>query len=58
MYSACSNKNITEARFIGLASMGSFVLLCGYSENSNSALNKVMWIDIAALGLLLLDWLL
>jgi hypothetical protein len=58
MYSAYSHKNITESRLVGLASMGSFVLLCGYSGGSNSALTKIMWIDIAALGLLLLDWLL
>jgi hypothetical protein len=57
MYSAYSHKNTTESRLVGF-SMGSFVLLCGYSGGFNSALTKIMWIDIAALGLLLLDWLL
>jgi hypothetical protein len=57
IYSAFSHKNIAESRLIGLASMGSFALLCGYSESPNSALTKIMWIDIIALGLLLLDWL-
>lgn len=56
MYSAFTHTNITESRLIGLISMGSFVLLCRCSESCNSALTRVMWIDIGALGLLLLDW--
>ena len=58
MYSAFSHTNMTESRLIGAASMGSFVLLCGHAGRANAALTKIMWIDIAALGLLLLDWFL
>jgi hypothetical protein len=58
IYSAFTHQNLTESRLIGLASMSSFVFLCKYSGNPNSALTKIMWIDIVALGLLFLDWLL